>query len=216
MRRVDKGLARLMGFLYGDGWAYHNISGGYYEVGFQQSVRNASIYEYYKSLAMRYFHNVYARERMRQGKRELMLYGKELFAIVSSVKANPIGFLSSLDESGKIAFIAGFTDADGYIGCDEAAIYDVSRELLDKLCGLLKSLNIKCRVTRNKSIWRLRIRSRESINRFIMLVSPVREHLSLASSRSNPVGEAAEASAGNQSTTAWFCRGKLGGTNFQG
>ena len=32
----------------------------------------------------------------------------------------------------------------------------------------------------------------------------------------SPVGEAAEASAGNQSTTAWFCRGKLGGTNFQG
>ena len=32
----------------------------------------------------------------------------------------------------------------------------------------------------------------------------------------SPVGETVGASAGDQSTTAWFCRGKLGVTDLQG
>ena len=32
----------------------------------------------------------------------------------------------------------------------------------------------------------------------------------------SPVGETVGARAVEQSTTAWYCRGKLGGTDFQG
>lgn len=32
----------------------------------------------------------------------------------------------------------------------------------------------------------------------------------------SPVGETVGARAAGQSTTAWYCRGKLGGTDFQG
>ena len=37
-----------------------------------------------------------------------------------------------------------------------------------------------------------------------------------ASPRSNPVGETVGARVVEQSTMAWFCRGKLGGTDLQG
>ena len=71
-------------------------------------------------------------------------------------------------------FIAGFTDADGYIGSTEVAIYDSNRPLLNEICSHLKNLGIKCVVSRNKSIWRLRIRSKESINIFLNLIPHIK------------------------------------------
>ena len=156
----------------------------------------------------------YIRERTKSRKIELLIYDKRLYAIVKSIKEKPTEFFNKLESEEKKALISGFTDADGYVGVKEIAIYDSNRELLNKICEFLQTLKIKCRVTRNKGIWRLRIREARSIKLFIKFISPLKS--SPTSPGSNPVGETVGASAGDQSTTAWFCRGKLGVTDLQG
>ena len=42
----------------------------------------------------------------------------------------------------KVMFIAGFTDADGYVGKSEIAIYDRNKALLNEICLYLKHLGM--------------------------------------------------------------------------
>ena len=167
-------ISRLLGFLYGDGWVYYNERGEYYEVGFQQSLKNRDIYEYYKKLVIKLTVTKYFRERVRRGKIELVIYDNTIYKLLKTVKSNPTEYFRSLSNEEKLMFIAGFTDADGYIGSTEVAIYDSNRSLLNEICSHLKNLGIKCVVSRNKSIWRLRIRSKESINIFLNLIPHIK------------------------------------------
>ena len=92
-------LSRLMGFLYGDGWAYYNEQGEYYEVGFQQAIKNYSIYKYYKELITKLATTTYVRERVRKGKMELTVYDYSMYSLLKSLKDNPVKYFRTLSDA---------------------------------------------------------------------------------------------------------------------
>ena len=156
---------RLKGFLYADGWATYNKAGQYYEVGFQQSISKSSIYKYYRDKLLS-IHKGYYRERLRNNKLEIKIYSKKIYTILVDVKRNPIKYFYE----NPIEFLAGLTDGDGSIMDTEIAIYDCNKALLNTICTFLKENMIRCRVNPCRSIWRIRIRGRESIEKFLTLI----------------------------------------------
>lgn len=163
---IDRDISRLMGFLLGDGWCSYNKKGEYYEVGFQQSFANRTIYHYYRNLILKY-HRGYFRERIRNHKLELIIYNKQIYQLILDLKKNPITYFRS---SIKEQFVAGFTDAEGYISTTEIAIYNNHKNLLNEIMQYLQELNIHCRIRPMKHIWRLRIRGSQNIRSFMAMI----------------------------------------------
>ena len=144
---------------------------------------------------------------------ELIIYSKKLYTILATVKGNPCKYFEELPAKDKVLFIAGLTDSEGCVSRREIAIYNSNRELLDEICLFLVLHGVNCKVKPNKNIWRIRVRSRESVNLFLKLIPTIKTlPPQVKPRRRNPRGEGPV----SQSTTAWFCRGKLGGTDFQG
>ena len=154
--------ARLLGFLYADGWASHNKTGEYYEVCFQQSLENHEKYMYYRKLLLEEYKGYY-RERTRRNKLELCIYSKNYHDLIKDLKSNPIKYL----EENPQEFIKGLLDGDGSVMKNEIALYNKNKELLIEICRFLKSLGIKCIVKPCKNIWRIRIRQKSSIKLFL-------------------------------------------------
>ena len=167
----DFTMSRLMGFLYGDGWCSHNKNGEYYEVGFQQSLANQTIYNYYKNLILS-IHNGYYRERIRNSKLELIVYSKQLFQLIKDLKNNPIKHFKL---HVKEAFIAGFTDSDGYVSRSEVALYNKNLEPLREIMTYLSELSINSKISSMKHIWRLRVRGYENVKLFLKFIPTLKK-----------------------------------------
>ena len=121
-------------------------------------------------MILRLANNKYIREKLRKNKLEVLIYDKNLYTLLLNIKNDPEKFFTNLTHEEKIEFTAGITDADGYVSKDEIAIYDNNKALLEEVCRFLHNMNINCRVTRNRSIWRLRLRSKDSITLFLKLI----------------------------------------------
>ncbi len=173
--------ARILGFLYGDGCCYKNESNGAYVVEFEHSRKNIETVEKYYQL-MRKFGSVL--KVVKGDKIRVTMYSKSLFQLLKKVKNNPEKYFKSLEEPEKLYFILGFLDADGSITKNEIVIYDKNKILLEAIHDFLKMKRIKSNVRRNKNIWRLRIRSKNSLRSFLIL---------MRSLESNPVGEGEKA-----------------------
>ena len=134
-------------------------------MGFQQTLDKKYIYMYYRKLLLSNY-NGYYRERLRNNKVEIIIYSKKIYEVVRDVKKNPIKHLYE----NPIEFIAGFTDGDGSIMGNEIAIYDYNRKLLEEVCIFLENNSIHCKVKPCKNIWRIRIRDKNSIKKFLALI----------------------------------------------
>ena|GEM_PF-5361838 len=145
----------------------------------------------------------------------MLMYSKDLHDLLTNIKKEPEKFFRKISHEDKKEFIAGITDADGYIGSKEIAIYNSNKVLLDEICRFLNNMGVKCSVSRNRGIWRVRLRSKHSISLFLKFILSLKRPaylLRVDPRRLNPGGEGPV----SQSTTAWFCRGKLGVTDLQG
>ena len=110
-------------------------------------------------------YNGFYRERTRRGKCEIQLYSKEIYLEVKDLKKNPVKHLVE----NPIEFITGLVDGDGSITRNEIAIYSKNKQLLDSISEFLHEIGIRNVVKPCKNIWRIRIRSRKSIEKFLRL-----------------------------------------------
>ena len=164
-------IARLAGFMFGDGWVSYNRAGEYYEAGFQQAVHNEAVYKLYKTLLLR-AHNGYYRESRRNGKLELKLYGKRIYHMVRRFKEKPLRYLSIEP----LAFTAGLVDAEGSVSESEVTIYNSNLKVLESIQLVLACHNISCKVKPHRNrYFRLRVRGCNNVLRFLALIPTIKK-----------------------------------------
>ena len=155
---------RFWGFMYGDGYAYKNTANGSWIIGFEQSWKNKHLAEFYKKILEKVTRKIQLREK--KEKILVYTYNKRLSQFLITLKKNPTLILKNLQPSQKREFILGFFDADGSITTKEIVFYDYNKELLLEISEFLKKVGIKGKVKKNKNIWRLRIREKNSRIKF--------------------------------------------------
>ena len=162
----------LAGFLLGDGCLY-KLSNGAYAVWVDQSMKNTVFLRRIKDCMKSYgkIHEYeYVDKKHGVRKRRVLVYSKMLFEKLRKLKANPIAFIESIDESGFIEFLSGLLDSDGTV-TDRIVFYSSSRLLLEKISERLEKLSIRSHIYKFGKTFGLQVHDQQSLTTLIRKLS---------------------------------------------
>ena len=201
---------RLLGFLFGDGYCYRHKSGAYV-VAFEQKLNAKKIIRNYKkkleeitSLLEGDARKVFIKRKGE--KAEIYVYSKKLYREVKMIKQHPVEVFRKMKTQEKIEFITGIIDADGTVIQNEIAIYNSNRELLSHIKAFLQTIGIHASFSKNRHIWRLRIRSKKSIEKCRRLFSSSLKVAGVEPRRRSPEGRF----PGSRVRVLGYARGRWG------